>query len=128
MSKTLLVLMVGMVVGACGGQRPTAMATCEKIVASGVGSNCRVGKPGGLGAAASEQAEFDLLSVPGKTGQVLSFGDEAGFDATTDAYGKAAVLAGPHRYGSKKARIFVQANSGLGAAEGAKLKAVVDSL
>ena len=70
--------------------------------------------------------EFDLAH--GKTGQVLRFNDDAGYDATVKAFGAAAVLAGPHRYGKPGALVFVQLNAATPAEVGAKAKAVVDGL
>ncbi len=109
-------------------KKPTAMDACRKIEASGVGAACKEDKPGGLGAAASEKAVFDLPSVPGKTGQVLRFEKEESYVTTEGSFEKAATLAGPHRYGSKKALIFVQANEGLSLEDGKKLKAAVGAL
>jgi hypothetical protein len=117
-----LVTMVG-----CS-KKPGAADVCKQIEASGVGANCRTSPPNGLSAGAAEKYEFDLPSVAGKTGQVLRFDSEEKFAATSDAFEKAAVLAGPHRYGSKKALVFVQANNGLSADDGAKIKGVVEAL
>ena len=41
---------------------------------------------------------------------------------------KPGALTGPHRYGSRKALVFVQANDGLSLEDGKKLKAIVDGL
>ena len=82
----------------------------------------------GLSAAAVERFEFDLPSVPGKKGAVMRFDRDSFYDNTEESYGNAATLAGPHRYGSKKALIFVQANEGLSLEDGKKLKAIVDAL
>lgn len=123
------VICVGIVLLLAGcAKKPTAMEVCKKVEASGVGANCREGQPGGLGAAAVENAQFDLPSVAGKTGQVMRFDSEEFYANTETAYGNAAMLAGPHRYGSKKALIFVQANDGLSVENGKKLKDVVDGL
>lgn len=100
----------------------------RQLVAQGAAANCRESKPEGLGAAAVEKVDFDLPSVAGKTGAVFRFEKDETFDQTVANFEKAAVLAGPHRYGSKKGLIFVQANSGLSLEEGKKLKAVVDAL
>lgn len=125
--KKLAIALVLVCAAAC--QKPmTAMTACKRIEAAGVGANCKEGKPGGLGAAAVDAATFDLPSVPGKTAQVLHFDREEFFSSTETAYGNAALLAGPHRYGSKKTLVFVQANEGLSLEEGRKLKAVVDAL
>ena len=128
--RTNLVLMiaVAVVVAACGSSKPTAMAVCKKLEAEGVASNCREDKPGGLGAAAVERAQFDLPSVPGEGGAIMRFDREEFYSSTEDAFGKAAMLAGPHRYGSKKALIFVQMNEGASLDVGKKTKAVVEAL
>lgn len=129
MKSVLKIIGLLMLVTASGcAKKPTAMEVCQKIVASGVGANCRAAKPEGLGAAAAERADFDLPSVPGKTGGVMSFEKEALFTATEDSFAKAAMLAGPHRYGSKKALIFVQMNDKLSLENGQKVKAIVDAL
>lgn len=122
----VFVAVVGLTVGC--SKKPGAADVCKQIEATGVGANCRASQPAGLAAGAAEKYEFDLPSVAGKTGQVLRFDSEDKLAATSDAFEKAGMLAGPHRYGSKKALVFVQANNGLAAAEGAKLKSVVDAL
>ena len=121
------ILVLAALVAGCSSP-PSAATVCQKLAAAGVAANCRPSAPGGLGAAASERQEFDLPDVAGKTGQVLRFADAAGYDATVKAFDAAAVLAGPHRYGSAKARVYVQLNSGAAADVGAKARAVVDSL
>lgn len=122
------VLLVLLVLAAGCAKKPTALEVCQKIEGAGLGANCRAGKVEGLGAAAAEKAEFDLPTVAGKTGAVMRFDAESGYDTTTGAFERAAGLAGPHRYGSKKALIFVQMNSGLAAEKGAAVKAIVDGL
>lgn len=118
---------VGLAVAGCAG-RPTPLEVCGKLQAAGEVSGCVEQAPAGLGAAAKSGAKGDLPSVAGKTCQVMSFGDEATFTQVVAAYEGAAVLAGPHRYGNKAKLVFVQCNSGLDAAHGAKVKAVVDGL
>lgn len=126
MNRIVIALLV---VGALGcGKKPTAMAVCKQIEAAGVGTGCKEDKPGGLGAAASEKAVFDLPTVPGKGGAVYAFPNDDAFEATEKAFEGAAMLAGPHRYGSKKARIFVQMNEGADLEVGKKAKAVVEGL
>lgn len=112
----------------CSSSRPSASEVCAKIVAAGVASGCREAKPAGLGAAAVESVEFDLIGVPGKKGAVMRFDRESFFASTEEAFGKMAALAGPHRYGSRRALVFVQANSDLSLEDGKKIKAIVDSL
>lgn len=114
-------------VAACS-PKPTAADVCKKIEASGLASGCKEEKPGGLGASATERYVFDLPSVPGKGGQVLRFDREDAYTSTETSFTSAAALTGPHRYGSKKALVFVQANDGLSLEDGKKLKAIVDGL
>lgn len=59
---------------------------------------------------------------------MFQFDKSDGYDATEKAYGAAATLAGPHRYGNRNAQIFVQCNSGLSADHGAAVKKIVDAL
>jgi hypothetical protein len=106
----------------------TSMDVCGKLVQAGVAAACREKKPEGLGAAAIEAADFDLPSVPGKTGQILRFEKSDYYQKTYDAFAAAALLAGPHRYGSEKKLIFVQMNSGASLEDGKRAKAVIDSL
>lgn len=126
--RIAFVLVAGVVALSGCSKKPSAEEVCKKVVESGVGANCRSSQPGGLGAAAAEKFEFDLPSVPGKTGQILRFENEEKYTGAATSFAGAAALAGPHQYGSKKALIFVQANNGLTAPDGAKLKAVVDAL
>lgn len=113
---------------ACGGSGPTAADVCKKVEASGIAKGCREDKPGGLGAASDSTWVADLVEVPGKTVQVMHFPNADTYAATVKSFEGAAVLAGPHRYGNEKGRIFVQANSGLSLEGGKKLKGVVDAL
>lgn len=130
MNRTQMIIVLAAVIATVAGckGKPSGTDVCKRIEATGVGANCREGKPGGLGAAAVERVEFDLPSVPGEGGSVMRFDRESFYESTEEAYGKAAMLAGPHRYGSKKALIFVQMNQGLSMDEGRKVKAVVDGL
>lgn len=115
------------VVLACGcGSKPSAMDVCGKLKAAGEVSACAPEAPSGLGGAAAEGASGTL---PGdKACGVMTFKDEAAFNSTVAAFEAAAMLAGPHRYGNKAKLVFVQCSSGLDAAHGAKVKAVVDAL
>lgn len=113
--------------GACN-KGPSAADVCKKIEAAGVGKNCKEGERKMLSGRASSKYDFDLVAVPGKTGQVLSFDRDDDYQATEKAFREAGMLAGPHRYGSAKARIFVQMNEGLSTADGNKVKALVDAL
>lgn len=116
-----------------GCSKPKATDVCHEIEKSSVGANCRAGTPGGVNATASERIDFDLPSVKGKDGKpeegsVFSFANDEAYTSTERAYAGLAALAGPHRYGNAKARIFVQMNSGLSAENGQKVKAIVDGL
>lgn len=105
-----------------------ASAVCEKIVELDVGKNCTKSEPAGLGIGAIEKYEFELPSVPGESGQILVFSDRKIYTKTVAAYDEAAALAGPHRYGSPNALVFVQINEGLSAAEGQKVERLVAGL
>ncbi|MFD4268192.1 hypothetical protein [Rhodococcus sp. NPDC058481] len=105
-----------------------AAAVCQMIVDLGVGANCTESEPEGLGIGADEKYEFELPSVPGESGQVLVFSDSKIYDKTVAAYDEVASLAGPHRYGSSNALVFVQINEGLSAAEGQKVEQLVSGL
>lgn len=107
---------------------PDAAAVCQMIVDLGVGANCTESEPGGLGIGADENYQFELPSVPGESGQVLVFSDNKIYDKTVAAYDEVASLAGPHRYGSSNALVFVQINEGLSAAEGQKVEQLVSGL
>lgn len=93
-----------------GGCAPkiTAASTCAKLEAAGVAKGCASRPPGGIGAAAKEALDFELPSVPGKGGQVLAFESEDAYKGAVKAFEAASFLAGPHRYGNDKRRIFVQ--------------------
>jgi len=111
-----------------GCSTTTAKSACESLAAVGVGTNCHETKPAGLGAAAIEAYAFDLPSVSGKTGRVLRFEKAEYYDSTVDSFAKAALLAGPHRYGNRGKLIFVQMNDKASLDVGKKAKAVVDGL
>ena len=127
MRKLILAVCVAFSAVGCA-KKPTAAEACQKLSAQGLAASCREGKPTGLGAVASARFDFDLPTVPGKGAGVLSFDKESAYDQAVTAFEGAAVLAGPHRYGNRKALIFVQANEGLSLEEGKKLKAAVEAL
>jgi hypothetical protein len=106
----------------------SAKAICEALTSKGFGTNCTEDKPGGLGAAAWERYAFDLPDPKGKTCQILTFKTDADFQATLKAFDGAAALAGPHRYGNAKARVFVQCNSDMPRDAGSKLEQAVAEL
>lgn len=125
MKKTALLLSIVL----CGcAAKPSASDVCGKLVAAGIAANCKQGSPKMFTARAKTVFDFDLVSVKGKGGAVLDFERSDDFDATVKAFEGAAMLAGPHRYGSSKALIFVQMNDGASPAVGAKTKGVVDAL
>lgn len=123
-SIVMLLGCVGML--GCGGM--SASDACESLTGQGFGSDCTKDEPGGIGAAAWEKYNFDLEEPKGKKCQVLSFKDAEGYDATVKAFGGAAALVGPHRYGNAKRRIFVQCNSDMPRDQGTKLEAAVSAL
>lgn len=65
--RYVLPLVLGLAAPGCF--KPSAMAVCKKPEGAGVAASCRTDEPGGLGAAASEKVAFDLVDVPGQTGQ-----------------------------------------------------------
>lgn len=134
-SVPLIVALAALVAVGCssdtGGSSSTSSAAasvCEQIVDLGVGDDCREAEPTGLGAEAAARYEFDLPSVLGNAGQVLVFSDRSAYGKSVAAYDAASALAGPHRYGSSKALVFVQINEGLSAAEGPKVADLVAGL
>lgn len=66
--------------------------------------------------------------MPGESGQVMVFSDSKIYDKTVAAYDEVASIAGPHRYGSSNALVFIQINDGLSAAEGQKVEQLVSGL
>lgn len=122
----LLMLMLAPTVG-CASP-PTAAEVCRKLENAGVAKGCKQNVPSAMNARAKEEYVFDLVVPKGKTGHVLSFEKGDDYDATVKAYEAMAILAGSHRYGSSKTRIFVQLNSEASLDIGKKAKAVVDEL
>ncbi|MDC3985790.1 hypothetical protein [Polyangium jinanense] len=108
--------------------KPTAKEAADKLVAAGVLANCTQEPPRGLNARASEYWKCELPSVPGEGAGVMTFADDDAYQTTIKAFDGAAVLAGPHRYGNARARVFVQMNQGASLEVGNKAKAIVDSL
>lgn len=106
----------------------TPASVCSQIEDAGIGKNCAPGNPTGLAVAATEKYDFDLPSVPGEGGTVMIFDNADQYRKTVKSYDDAAFLAGPHRYGSENALIFVQINEGLSSSDGQKVKDIVDSL
>lgn len=110
--------------------KPAASDVCKQIEGAGVAKpgTCKAETPAVMAARAKEKIAFDLAAVPGKTGQVLSFAKAEDYTATVKAFEAAAMLAGPHRYGSEKALIFVQLNDGASVDVGNKVKGLVAGL
>ncbi|MDV6230633.1 hypothetical protein [Rhodococcus cercidiphylli] len=106
----------------------TAESVCAQIEDAGIGANCVRGEGNGLALAATEVYDFDLPSVPGEGGAVMAFDDVDLYRKTVQSYEDAAFLAGPHRYGSEPALIFVQINEGMSPSDGQKVKGIVDAL
>lgn len=106
----------------------TPASVCSQIEDAGIGKNCAPGSTTGLAVAATGAYDFDLPSVPGKSGTVMIFDNADLYRKTVQSYSDAAFLAGPHRYGSESALIFVQINEGLSSSDGQKVKDIVDSL
>lgn len=121
-----------LVASGCSSDSPDGSATpasvCWQIQDAGIGENCAPGNPTGLAIAATEAYDFDLPSVPGKSGTVMIFDNADQYRKTVQSYADAAFLAGPHRYGSENALIFVQINEGLSSSDGQNVKDIVDSL
>ena len=106
----------------------TPASVCSQIEDAGIGKNCAPENPTGLAVAATGAYDFDLPSVPGKSGIVMIFDNADLYRKTVKSYADAAFLAGPHRYGSENALIFVQINEGLSSSDGQKVKDIVESL
>ncbi|MBB1161056.1 hypothetical protein [Aquariibacter albus] len=104
----------------------SAASVCDKIVAAGIGKNCTRDKPMALGARARNKYNFDLTGVPGKGGAVFDFSTQEDYNATVNAFAEVAFLAGPHRYGNSKTKIFVQMNSGASLNDGDLVKNIVE--
>ena len=121
-----VILMLPLFSLACS-KPPTAKDVADKLTAAGVLANCKQEPPKGLNARASEYWNCELPSVPGKGAGVMIFADDDSYQATVKAFEAAALLAGSHRYGNAKARVFVQMNQDASLDVGNKAKAVVES-
>ncbi len=127
--RTLTFVLLVLSLAACSKAKPpTAKEAADKLAAAGILTNCKQAVPRALTARASEYWSCDLPSVPGKGASVLAFADDEAFEATVKAFEGAAMLAGAHRYGNAKARIFVQMNEGASLEIGQKTKAIVEAL
>lgn len=107
---------------------PTAKEAADRLTAAGILSNCKQEAPKGLNAKASEYWHCDLPSVPGEGAGVMSFEKDDAYQTTVAAFEAMAMVAGSHRYGNEKARIFVQMNSEASLEVGNKAKAIVSGL
>jgi hypothetical protein len=110
------------------GRRSSALDVCLKLQNAGLATSCHSVTPTGPGAAAIESASFELAELPEHDGAVYRFENAASYDKTVDAFAAAAALYGPHRYGSRKALIFMQVNSDAPSDIATNVKNVVDGL
>jgi hypothetical protein len=106
---------------------PTALEFCQKLEGAGVATACHVAPPAGMSAAASETALFELKDLPEHDGIVCRFKDPAAYDKTEAAFA-AESWTGPHRFGSRKALVFVNLNSNTPSDIAAHAKELVDAL
>lgn len=58
----------------------------------------------------------------------MTFSDDQKFDATLKTYEGLANLVGPHRYGNRAVRVFVQMNAGASSEDASKTKAALAGL
>lgn len=101
---------------------------CRTLEQAGIAQGCERTLPGGISARARLRYDFDLVSVPGKGGSVLSFETADDYEATVSAYAEVAVLAGPHRYGNRDRLVFVQLNEGAPLDVGDRVRSIVEGL
>ena len=107
---------------------PTPESVCAELVTAGIATNCRRTVPGGAGSRARERYDFDLVSVPGEGGSVFSFDTDADYDWTVDFYADLALVSGPHRYGNRDRRIFLQMNKNVPLEAGDRTRAIIEGL
>lgn len=112
----------------CSKKPLTPLEFCALLAKDGLAAGCRETKPRGLAANARRAAEFDLPSVPGKTGAIWWFETAEALEATVQSYDAARVLAGPHRYANRGQRLFVQINDGLSMDDGDRVKKLLEGL
>lgn len=108
--------------------KPSAEEVCKKLETMGIAKSCREVKPLGLSAAARTRIDFDLVSVPGKGGAVMAYDSPEAFRSCVEAHQAAALLVGPHQYGSQKTLIFTQINESLSLEDGKKVRAMIEGL
>lgn len=100
----------------------SSLDVCHKLEAAGVAAKCRAGTAG-------ESSQFDIASLPGKTGSVVRLPDDA-------MYGKylagatASPATSPLRpfFGSSSARAVVHLSRGVSPDTEKKTKATVDAI
>jgi len=126
--RNFLLVASAIALTACHSATPTPADVCAKLATAGVATNCHRYTPQRINARASDAYEFDLPSVPGHGGVVLTFAKDDDYTATVATYESMAMLTGPHRYGNQKARIFVQFNEEAPPDVGDKAKAIVAGL
>ncbi len=123
------VMLVGPLLTVACDKTTTALDLCHRLSGAGVATNCRPVAPAtGLGSAALERADFDLLEVPEHEGSVYRFQKVADYEKAVDEFAAAAALVGPNRYGSRKALVFVLVNSDAPSDIAANAKSIVDAL
>ena len=106
----------------------TPADACGPLAKAVGGDGCKETKPHGLSAAATSSYSFDLADPKGEMCGVFGFKSADDLDATEKAFTAAAALAGPHRFANKSRLLFVQCNSGMPAADGAKIEAALKAL
>lgn len=104
------------------------MDACKKLESVSIAANCRPGKPTGIASNAVEKAEFDLLEVPGKSGQVLQFETAEAYDSAVKDFDQWKIVVGPHRYGNRDRLLFTQLNDGASMAVGKMAKDTIAAL
>lgn len=109
-------------------RQPAAKDVCARLESEHLASGCHEALPKGLGARASALWDFDVPGTPGATGGVYTFATADDYKATVEGFAAAAILAGPHRYGSERARVFVQVSDKAPLDYGKKLKATIEGL
>ncbi|WP_281326714.1 hypothetical protein [Polyangium sp. 6x1] len=109
-------------------KKVTAKEVADKLTAEGILANCKEGVPKGANARASEYWSCDLPSVPEKGAGVMVHDSDDAYAATVKTYEGFALVAGSHRYGNPKTRVFVQLNEGAPLDVGKKTKAIVEAM
>ena len=110
----------------------SAAAVCKALEKAGVAKkgSCVKAKPEKISALAQIKYDFLLENLAKEvgSGQVLEFGDKKSFEKTVKTFEAMAAVAGPHRYQSDAALIFVQLNKKTPAGDAKKAKSIVEAL